>query len=46
MSEQQELPMATGRRQMMRSLGVSGGELPGAGRCQYLAQNQKETNDG
>jgi hypothetical protein len=45
MSEQQELPMA-GRRQAMRSLGVSGGELPGAGRCQTLAQTQKETNHG
>jgi hypothetical protein len=45
MSEQQELPMA-GRRQVMRALGVSGSELPGAGRCQSLAQNQKETIHG
>jgi hypothetical protein len=45
MSEQQELPMV-GRRQVMRALEVSGGDLPGAGRCQTLAQNQKETNHG
>jgi hypothetical protein len=45
MSEQQELPMA-GRRQVMRSLGASGGDLPGVGQCQSLAQNQKETNHG
>ena len=45
MSEQQELPMA-GRRQVMRSLEASGGDLPAVGRCQALAQTQKETNDG
>jgi hypothetical protein len=46
MSKEHALPTVTGRRQVMRSLETSGGDLPGAGLCQTLAQNQKETNDG